>query len=106
MKATAVLYCMLMNGGVRSPSETLMLPSRWSYAGTHHLSSAVYAPELCKRIMCRCTEVWSALLFSFPLCGGFTYKVTNTTAGPAGSLGTHRASTTGEQTGLPSSTLE
>lgn len=46
----------------------------------------------------------SSLLFL--TAGALTCKVTNTTAGPAGSLGTHHASTTGEQSGLLSSTLK
>lgn len=37
---TTVVYCMLMKGGLGDPAVSLMLSSRWSYTGTHHLSSS------------------------------------------------------------------
>lgn len=54
---TTVVYCMLMKGGLGDPAVSLMLSSRWSYTGTHHLSSSFtslqsdfYAAPIVERI--------------------------------------------------------
>ncbi len=79
VRATTVLYCMLMNRGVRSPAESLMLPSRWSYTGTHHLSFQydIYAPQLSERFMCENAKDQSAKVFPrspfFFLSAGASY---------------------------------
>lgn len=108
-----------MKGGLGDPAVSLMLSSRWSYTGTHHLSSSFtslqsdfYAARLSKGFMSEDAKGLERRRFPTPssllflTAGALTCKVTNTTAGPAGSLGTHHASTTGEQSGLLSSTLK
>lgn len=63
-----------------------------------------FMSEDAKGLECRHIPTPSSLLFL--TAGALTCKVTNTTAGPAGSLGTHHASTTGEQSGFLSCTLK
>lgn len=74
VRATTILYCMLMIRGVRSPAESLMFSSRWSYTGTHHLSSSfsffqfdIHAPWLSERFMCENAEAQSSEVFFFCL---------------------------------------
>lgn len=48
--ATPLLYCMLMNCGVRGPAESLMCSSRWSYTGAHHLIYFLPVRHLCSQL--------------------------------------------------------
>lgn len=73
VRVTAGLYCMLMKWGDRSPAESLMFSSRWSYTGTQHLSSSftffqfdICAPPIVWKIYAQTSELFSSLFPSFP----------------------------------------